>query len=203
MAISWQRFTEHFSRTILLRDCHGPAALAMTRLGDGLPRRLRLLAMTPLGQALPYTDVIARPRRGRGNPYPVQAVLPRCAAASTRAGGKGSASRKMTASRETDCRVGTKPLPCTSFVQRQVPAQPLRSLDSATGGAPLRPTSASPPRNDAFGSAHKSFQLSGEAGHLNSSFFIFNSSFFILRFPHYTSSLYFCQTRCNFPRHPV
>ena len=38
MAISWQRFTEHFSRTILPRDCHGPAALAMTRLGDGLPR---------------------------------------------------------------------------------------------------------------------------------------------------------------------
>ena len=38
MAISWQRFTEHFSRTILPRDCHGPAALAMTRLGYGLPR---------------------------------------------------------------------------------------------------------------------------------------------------------------------
>ena len=53
MAISWQRFTEHFSRTILLRDCHGPAALAMTRLGDGLPRRLRLLAMTGLGDGLP------------------------------------------------------------------------------------------------------------------------------------------------------
>ena len=33
-------------------------------------------------------------------------------------------------------RVGTKHLPCTSFVQRQVPAQPLRSLDSS--GLPLR-----------------------------------------------------------------
>ena len=119
MAISWQRFTEHFSRTILPRDCHGPAALAMTRLGDGLPRRLRLLAMTPLGQALPYTDVIARPRRGRGNPYPVQAVLPRCAAASTRAGGKGSASRKMTASRETDCRVALL-LAMTEEIEAQV-----------------------------------------------------------------------------------
>ena len=53
MAISWQRFTEHFSRTILPRDCHGPAALAMTRLGYGLPRRLRLLAMTGLGDGLP------------------------------------------------------------------------------------------------------------------------------------------------------
>ena len=39
-------------------------------------------------------------------------------------------------------RVGTKPLPCASLVQRQVPAQPLRSLDSATGGAPLRPPTA-------------------------------------------------------------
>ncbi len=35
-------------------------------------------------------------------------------------------------------RVGTMVLPCTSFVQNQVPAQPLRSLDSATGGPPLR-----------------------------------------------------------------
>ena len=85
----------------------------------GLTRRLRLLAMTPLGQALPYTDVIARPRRGRGNPYPVQAVLPRCAAASTRAGGKGSASRKMTASRETDCRVALL-LAMTEEIEAQV-----------------------------------------------------------------------------------
>ena len=37
-------------------------------------------------------------------------------------------------------RVGTKVLPCTSFVQSQVPAQPPRSLDSAAGGAPLRAT---------------------------------------------------------------
>ena len=41
---------------------------------------------------------------------------------------------------EPTVRVGTKHLRCTLFEQTQVPAQPLRSLDSATGGAPLRPT---------------------------------------------------------------
>ena len=41
--------------------------------------------------------VIASPRRGRGNPYPVQALLPRSVVTGTRAGGKGSALRKMTA----------------------------------------------------------------------------------------------------------
>ena len=38
----------------------------MTRLGDGLPRRLRLLAMTPLGAGTTGL-VIARLRRSRGN----------------------------------------------------------------------------------------------------------------------------------------
>ena len=39
-------------------------------------------------------------------------------------------------------RVGTKVLPCALLVQNQVPAQPLRSLGSATGSAPLRPPGA-------------------------------------------------------------
>ena len=58
------------------------------------------------------------------------------------------------------------------------------------------------PRNDTPGRCRPTIPIVAKR-HLNSSFFIFNSSFFILRFPHYTSSLYFCQTRCNFPRHPV
>jgi len=36
-------------------------------------------------------------------------------------------------------RVAAKHLRCTLFAQTQAAAQPLRSLDSATGGAPLRP----------------------------------------------------------------
>ena len=36
-------------------------------------------------------------------------------------------------------RVGTKPLPCTSFVQRQVPAQPLRSLHPPLAALPCGP----------------------------------------------------------------
>ena len=42
---------------------------------------------------------------------------------------------------DTDFRVGAKHLRRTLFAQTQAPAQPLRSLDSATGGAPLRPAS--------------------------------------------------------------
>ena len=42
---------------------------------------------------------------------------------------------------DTDFRVVAKHLRRTLFAQTQAPAQPLRSLDSATGGAPLRPAS--------------------------------------------------------------
>ena len=41
---------------------------------------------------------------------------------------------------EPTVRVGTKHLRCTLFAQTQVPAQFLRSLDSAPGGAPSKPS---------------------------------------------------------------
>ena len=42
-----------------------------------------------------------------------------------------------------EVRVGTQYLLCAFLVQTQVPAQLLRSLDSATGGAPLQPPARS------------------------------------------------------------
>jgi len=45
---------------------------------------------------------------------------------------------------EPTVRVGTKHLRRTLFAQSQVPAQLLRSLDSATDGAPSKPSGYSP-----------------------------------------------------------
>ena len=39
---------------------------------------------------------------------------------------------------DMDFRVGAKHLRCTLFAQTQAPAQPLRPLETATGGTPLR-----------------------------------------------------------------
>ena len=50
-------------------------------------------------------------------------------------------------------RVGTKPSRCALLAARQVPAQPFRSLDSATGGAPSWPKRSmqeNDPKGEAF-----------------------------------------------------
>ena len=113
------------------------------------------------GKALPYTDVIARPRRGRGNPFPVQAVLPRSAVTSTRAGGiqRGGCMclQEQTHAPSLLCRF----LACFFLAHEGAPPPAAEARERS------RETDchvASPPRNDTGGGTKRKKQPPGKSG---------------------------------------
>ena len=90
-------------------------------VGDGPPDVPKRRNGVPTDRILDFVRRAARPLAAAGSHLPQGSSLP-----------SGGLLLLLV-------RVGTKPCRRALLAARQVPAQPFRSLDSATGGAPLRP----------------------------------------------------------------